>query len=467
MHQSQQEDSVKEPNRNSMSRRQFLRGVGAGAAASALLAACGGAATPAGTGGQTPQSGAEATAAPATSGRVTIRHHSRIGTQGDYYKEMAEKFNTSQDKITVTVEDFPGTDPEYLQKISTMISGGTIGDTMWMASIHNYYNYAGAGVYLPLDDLIKGESYDLSPFYKVGLDNATVNGQLFGLPWIVHPGRTGLWYNKTLMEAAGQALPTADWTYDDLITAGKALTKAEGGNTTQWGFFPENDYFGLAIPIRSFGGDWLSADGTKVTVNEEKAVAGLTTYESIYQQHKIAPTPAELQGQPYGGVFVSGKTGMWQSGYWGQAVIAGGANDAFEWGVVPMPKGPNGSQGMFEFDANVIMATTKQPQAAWEWLKFCSTKEAGVRIAELGSVPGARQDVWNDPTLMSKPYHVVFKDIMENIMPLVMPKNGRSAEMASAVTNILTPVWDGTAQLASVIETLTSNLQEIVDKPAL
>lgn len=452
---------------NPLSRRHFLRSLGAGAAASVLLAACGGAPTTAEDTGQSASSPAQATGAPVAAGRTAIRHHARIGTQGDYYKEMAEKFNASQDAIEVTVEDFPGTDPEYLQKITTMISGNTIGDTMWMASIHNYYNYAGAGVYLPLDDSIAGDSYDLSPFYKVGLENARVDGKLYGLPWIVHPGRVGLWYNKTLLEAAGQEVPTAEWTYDDLIAAGKTLVKRDGGTASQWGFMPENDYFGLTIPIRSYGGDWLSSDATKVTVDQEPALAGLKTYQSIYQEHKIAPTPAELQGQPYGGAFVSGKTGMWQSGYWGQAVLAGGAQDSFEWGVVPMPKGPNGSQGMFEFDANVILAASKAQEAAWEWLQTLSTKEAGVRIAELGSVPGARQDVWDDPTLMSKPFHVVFKTIMDTISPLVMPKNGRSGEMVSAVSNILTPVWDGTAELDSVIGTLQSGLQDIVDKPAL
>jgi multiple sugar transport system substrate-binding protein len=458
------EDTVKKSDRNPISRRQFLRGLGVGAGA-ALLAACGGTSAP--SAGQSGQAGAATSAAPATTGVTKIRHTARVGTQGNYYKEMAQRFNASQNKIEVSVEDFPGTDPEYLQKITTMISGNTIGDTMWMASIHNYYNYAGAGVYLPVDDYIKSENYDLSPFYKVGLDNARVNGKLYGLPWIVHPGRTGLWYNKNLLQAAGVEVPTDSWTYDDLIAAGKKLTKSDGGKTSQWGFLPENDYFGLAIPIRSFGGDWLNADGTKVTVDQPPALAGLKAFQGIYQESKIAPTPADVQGQQYGSVFVSGKSGFWQSGYWGQAVIAGVAKDSFEWGVAPMPKGPSGSQGMFEFDANVILATSKAPEAAWEWLKFLSTKEAGVRIAELGSVPGARQDVWSDSTLMSKPYHVVFKKIMDTISPLVVPKNGRSGELVAAVANILTPVWQGTTQIDNVIGTLKSSLQDIVDKPAL
>ena len=448
---------------NPLTRRQILKVAGTAAFASAagsLLAGC----APA---GQAPQAGAATLAVPATAGVTKIRHTARTGTQGDYYKEMAQKFNASQNKIEVSAEDFPGTDSEYLQKITTMISGDTIGDTMWMSSISNYYNYAGAGVYLAVDDYIKSENYDLSPFFKVGLDNARVNGKLYGLPWIVHPGRCGLWYNKNLLKAAGVETPTDNWTYDDLITAGKKLTKSDGGKTSQWGFLPDYDYFGLAIPIRSFGGDWLNADGTKVTVDQPLALAGLKAFQAIFQEHKIAPTPADVMGQQYGSVFVAGKCGFWQSGYWGQEVIAGAAKDSFEWGVAPMSKGPSGSQGMFEFDANVILATSKAPEAAWEWLKFLSTKEAGVRIAELGSVPGARQDVWNDPTLMSKSFHPPFKKMMDSILPLVMPKNGRVNEMASAVDNILSPVWQGTTQIDSMIGSLQSSLQDIVDKPAL
>ena len=437
-----------------LSRREFLR-TSALASVGLALVAC---APPA------PATGGGAAASAPSGDKKKIRFHGRVGTQGDYYTEMAKAFNASQDKVEVAVEAFPGTDPEYLQKITTMISGGTIGDAMWVASIHIYYSYAAAGVYVPIDDFIAKDKYDLTPFYKVAIDNLKVTDKLYGLPWIVHPGRAGLWYNKALFKAGNQAEPTADWTYEDLANAAKALTKQEGGQTNQWGLLPEQDYFGLSIPIRSYGGDWFNKEGTKVTVGEEPAVAGIKTIADFFKTG-TAPTPSQMTGG-YGEMFTSGHVAMWQSGYWGAAVIAGQAKD-LDFGVVPMPKGPKGSRAMFEFDSNVILKNSKAPEAAWEFVKYLSTKEAGVRIAELGSVPGGRPDVWDDPKLMAKPSHVVFAEIMKTVDPLLLPANFRNQEVFQAVQNTLAPVWLTEKSLDDVLGDLTSSLQQILDKPKL
>ncbi len=433
-----------------LSRRDFLRTT-ALASAGLALAACAPAAPATGGGG----------AADPSMGKTPIRFHGRVGTQGDYFTEMAKAFNGVQDKVEVTVEAFPGTDPEYLQKIATMISGGTIGDAMWVASIMTYYNYAAAGVYVPIDDFVTKDQYDLTPFYPVAMQNLKVADKLYGLPWIVHPGRAGLWYNKKLFKDGGQAEPTADWTYDDLTNAAKALTKQDGG---QWGLWPDSDYFGLSIPIRSYGGDWFNPEGTKVTVNEEPAVAGIQAIED-YFKNGYAPTPSQVTGG-YGEMFTSGHVAMWQCGYWGSEVIKGQAKD-LDFGVVPMPKGPNGSRGMFEFDANVLLKTSKAPEAAWEFVKFLNTKEAGVRIAELGSVPGGRPDVWDDPKLMANPSHAVFAEIMKTIDPLLLPANFRNQEIFQVVDNILAPVWLNEKGLTDVMGELTSSLQQVLDKPKL
>src|SRR5205814_9402164 len=122
-----------------------------------------------------------------------------------------------------------------------------------------------------------------------------------------------------------QAEPTKDWTYDDLTNTAKALTKQAGGKTNQWGFLPDNDYFGLSIPIRSYGGDWFNKEGTKVTVGEEPAVAGIKAIADFFKAG-TAPTPSQVTGG-YGEMFTSGHVAMWQSGYWGESVIKGQSKD--------------------------------------------------------------------------------------------------------------------------------------------
>ncbi|GIW61090.1 MAG: hypothetical protein KatS3mg087_2156 [Patescibacteria group bacterium] len=442
-----------------LSRRKFLQFIGF-SAATLTVAACAAPAAPIATTGETTVAEGE----PAPSGKKDVRFHARVGVQGNYYTQMAEKFNAEHPDINVIVEIIPGENPEYLQKIATMIAGGTIGDAMWAASIHNFYNYAAANLYAALDEFVNADNYDLSVFYPIAIDSCRYEGQLFGLPWIVHPGRAGLYYNKTAFDAAGLPAPSPEWTYEDLVEASVAMTKKEGDRVIQWGFLPDTDYFGLVIPIRSHGGDWINPEGTKVTVNQPEAIAGLEAIERFYQELGVSPTPTSVSDKPQ--MWASGQVVMIQSGYWGQSWGKNYVRD-FEWMVAPMPKGPAGSRAMFEFDPNVILRTSKVQREAWEYLKFLSTKEAGILIAEMGSVPGARPDVWEDDRLASFQPHAVFTDIMKTVDPLYLPANFRSEELFQIAKNSLDPVWLGEKKVSEVIDEMATQMQAILDMPRI
>jgi len=413
-----------------------------------------------------PPAGAPAAATPqagASSAQTTVRFHARVGTQGDFYTDMAKEFNAAHPNINVVVETFPNT--EFFEKIATMMAGGTVGDGMWTASILNYYTYAAANAFVDLDDYISKDNYDLSVFYPVAIDaTKKINDKMYGLPCIVHPGRVGLYYNKTVLDKAGIEVPTADWTYDKLLDVGKQLTVSSGGQTTQWGFLPDTGYFGLIMPIRSHGGDWMDPEGTKCTVNSTEGVTALKLWERVYQTDHSAPTPAQIDDG--GQMWASGRIILMQSGYWGQSTGKNLVKD-FEWMVAPMPKGPAGSRGMFEMDANVVFASSKVIDATWEYLKTLSSKEAGIKIALAGSVPGGRPDVWEDPQLNDVPSHAVFTEIMKTIDPLVVPANLRYQELEVIAKNELDPVWLGDKKVDDVIQSLTDNIQQTMDMPRL
>ena len=215
-------------------------------------------------------------------------------------------------------------------------------------------------------------------------------------------------------------------------------------------------------PIRSFGGDWIDPEGVTCIVDQEPAVAGLKEWEKYYQDLKIAPTPAQAESLDQ--MWASGRVAMVQAGYWGQSWGKNFVTD-FEWMVAPAPKGPNGSQGMFEFDGSVILNQSEVKQEAWEFMKWCSTKEAGIHIAELGSVPGGRPDVWEDPSLMSYEPHAVFAEIMKTIAPLVLPNNFRYEELFQIAQNELDPVWLGEKRVEEVIGSVKESMQAILDQP--
>ena len=104
----------------------------------------------------------------------------RSGIGADIFNEdMAGEAN-------VVIEDFPGS--EYFQKINTLAAGGTMGDVIWISSIEGYFRLAATGVLQPIDDVIESLGYDLSEHYEATTSAARLNGQLYGIPILAHPG---------------------------------------------------------------------------------------------------------------------------------------------------------------------------------------------------------------------------------------------------------------------------------------
>lgn len=436
--------------RPEMTRRRFL-GLSLGGATALTLAGCGA------------NGGSEGT----ESGRGEVLFQCRAGDQAEFYASIAGTFNSNAE-TNVQVQGVPaaGT-PEYLQKIASQVAGGTAGDAMWTASIYNFFELAGAGAVRPLDSFVEENSYPLDPFFAQGIEGARLDDKLMGLPVFAHPGRAGVYYNKTAFEKAGIASPTPEWTYDDFLDAGEELTQRKGGRTTRYGFLPNNQpYFDLLVPLRSYGGDWLNAEGTEATFRGP-GYDGLRTFLSIFKERPIAPTSGAQADFGFGELFTSGRAAMWQTGYWG--LSAAGSNvKEFDWDVVPMPLGSDGLKTMFEFDANVIMSKASNVDTAWDYIAATSTQDAGILIGKLGSVPGARPDVWASETLGKRKGHSVWNQIIQNNAgPLIVPANYRFRELAKAVEDTLAPVYAGSVNVDAVADDLEEAVKGVLGRPPI
>ncbi len=295
---------------------------------------------------------------------VTIRSHTRTGRQADEQNYWAEVFNADNaGEITTVIEDFPGS--EYFQKINTLAAGGTMGDVFWISSIEGYFRLAATGVARPIDDVIEESGYALDEHYDTTTSAARLNGQLYGIPILAHPGRVGLYYNKTLFDEAGVDYPDDSWTYDDMLAAAIELTDPD---RRIWGFMdPEGSYFTSIVFIRAWGGDTLNADGTESLLNSDEAKAALAFQHALYNEHRVAPAPGTT-GQGANQLFAANQLAMFQSGFWGSNVVQL-LQDENVLGVAPMPIGPAGRRGsMFEFDPLCVSGTTENPAEAFKWV---------------------------------------------------------------------------------------------------
>lgn len=457
-----------------MSRRSFLRHAVVATTATAgasLIAACG-AGAPAGSNapaaGSTPATGGAASGG-ASSGATEVRFHARIGAQEDaLYDMMMPKFMAEHPDIKITKESFPG--GEYPAKISTLHAGGTIGDAMWSAlgGALIQYHY-GQKIIQPLDDLVKGQNIDLSQWYKGCLDAVTVDGKLLGLPFKAHPGMAVVYYNQSAFEAAGMPVPTKEWTIQQQLEMAKALTKTEGDRVTQFGYFPNTSWKGFVTILRAFGGELLSEDRTKFQLNSEQGQAATQWLYDLFHTHKVAPKPNQITGT--GGdaanqMWASGVIAMYQGGT-SVANLEKTIGDKFKWMAVGNAKGPSGVGGSdFETDCYTLTSAAKNPEKAFEWIKYLCNQESGKQLGIIGGTIGGRPDVYGDADLLKHNYRQVFKELMDNAQASRITANWRQSEAETALTQLTQPLWTGDAKPdKAFLDDVTSQIQAIMDKP--
>ena len=165
-------------------------------------------------------------------------------------------------------------------------------------------------------------------------------------------------------------------------------------------------------------------------------------------------------------MFETGKVANYVSGYWGISA-KGRVGDRFVMGCAPGPKGSAGVNGsMFEFDPICMYSKCKFPAEAFEFQKWMANQETGIRIAEVGSVPGARPDVWESPRLTSEPMHVVWSEMMAACEPFRGPGNYRGNEVNDAVVQGLGALWLNKGTVEEIVPQVTKDVQTILDLSA-
>jgi multiple sugar transport system substrate-binding protein len=437
--------------------RRRLMGIGA------ALAAAGGGAALSACGAPGSQSGGEA--ANPSAQPVTVRFHSRGGAPGTQeptlYDEQMPLFMQKYPNIKVVHEGFTGED--YNQKITVLSAGNSLGDVMWTAiGGGNIYYFAASKVIQPIEPYVAKEKFDLTQYYKNVIEGLKRDGKVYGLPFKSHPGVSVMFYNQTAYEKSG-AVPDKTWTLDRLVDGAKRATQGD-----VFGYNPSFAQKSILTTTRAFGGELLDAEGKKSLLNSPQAVQAVTWLYETINKHNIAPKPSVATEQ--GGVDRMFTNGKLASGKWGtsfQLVAQRDVKDSFTWFATIHPKGPAGVPGSdFEADAYSMTTVTKIPDAAWQWTKWLTNQESGIRLGEIGGTVGGRPDVYKSERLLKDPIRRVFLEAMDTAQPGRPAYNTRFGEYEKVMQDGLAPVWEGQqAPTKAFLDELTRQVQVVLDQP--
>ena len=232
-----------------------------------------------------------------------------------------------------------------------------------------------AGMVRPIDDLVARDGFDVGRFIPGTLEYAYYKGQLMGLPRSLGSSSLGTSYpiyNRRHFDEGGVAYPADDWTFDDLVSIGKKLTRISGdGTVSQWGLSTVSAS-NAHLWIWSAGGEVLSSDLRTSRLLEEEAIEGLQFLVDLIHTHGVmAP------------VGVSSSFTAQRSAIQPNVSTTGAMNNykyeypELDWSFAAMPRGPRSESGYAQIGSHVvtISATTPHVEEAWTFLKFLSSRE--------------------------------------------------------------------------------------------
>src|SRR6185503_6154776 len=371
-------------------------------AAAILVSACGGTTATPSTG--TPSSSAAApasqaatspSAAPSDAGYTGPEATISYSIWGDpqeikNQQAIVDAFHAKVPQITVkvTVSDWE----PYWDKLQTSIAGGDAPDVFAMDG-PLFPDYQTRDVLLDLKPLIQRDGYDLGQLADQAVADFTTPDGQFGLPRDLNV--VALYYNKKMFDTAGIPYPDDTWDWDKLVAVAKQLTlKDASGKTTQWGFYTEStdmENYWSELVWQS-GGDIISADHKTSLVASDQAAAGLQFLQDLIWKHKVMPDAAITDA--LGDAFEQGQAAMEANGSW---LVATHLAAGLDFGIAPLPKGPAGRATSINPTGAVVYKGTKNPDAAWAFVKYLASPEAQTKIMELKASLPANKDVLNGP----------------------------------------------------------------------
>jgi multiple sugar transport system substrate-binding protein len=413
-----------------------------------------------------PTSAPAAAASPAATNKAQIQVATRGGSDGQIMITTAQAF-TKQTGIPVKPVSY-GPEPEYESKELALYATKQVADVVWDSSCC-ILGLANRGVLKDLDPIIKADNYDMTDYLPNAISSLTLQGKLYGMPWGVHPGNGGLLYNVKMLNDAGFTKVTEDpttvldWTYDTLMQAAQKTTKQSNGRVDVYGYLPGTDYLSLTNVVGAYGGDFLSSDGTKLTMDTKEFMQGMQWVYDVFVTNKVAPAPNASGDQ----LFDSQKLAMEASGYWGQ-FQPGIKDNTMQWNDSLQPTGPTGKRGShLTINGQCMAASTTQPDEAWQFIKFLMSPEQNVQIVlSDGGRPAARKSVLNNPVLMQKmKSHKVWVQAIEQAQPWLEPANFRWEEFNTTIQQAFADAWVGKKTLEQVLPQAKQLLQAVLDKP--
>ena len=380
---------------------------------------------------------------------VTVRYFN-FSSDPDHIEDLAaivEAFEAANPNIHVEVSSAPWGD--YWTLLQADFVGGDPPDVFEL-NYENFVSYAANDLLLDLSSYVT----DDAPYYPRALEAFQYHGIQGALPESF--STVLLFYNKDLFDQAGIEYPAADWTWDDAIAAGKAIT-ALGDDI--WGLYSPIQFWEFYKKAGQNGCKFFNDDMTESTINAPECVAALEMMVS-FMDDNVMPDEIEMAGVANEDLFVQGKLGMVVTGIWMFAMF----QDApFAWDIQLEPGMANKGHHFFA-NGVAVAADTTHPAEAAAWAQFltASQEAATIRVETGWELPALDKPEYFESYLAQEnPANrsAVFAALESPITPPVIE---RQNEMQDTINDLLSAVANGELDPQTALDMAKEELDSLI-----
>ncbi len=358
--------------------------------------------------------------------------HAMGGGQGEALESLVADFEKEHPNIKVNLQNQGNYGDLNQILVATMQSPSDL-PTITQAYPDWMLQFEDANLVTDLTDMVKGEDGiedydDILPGVREEIEQ---DGKIMGLPF--NKSTEVLWYNKTLFDELGLEVPK---TYDELKEVSKKIYEEK--NIPGVGFDSLPNFYATYLHNKGLEMD------KDLDITSPESVEAVNYYlDGIKDGYfRIAGTDQYMSGP-----FANEQVGAYIGSNAGEVYVKDGVEDTFEYAAAPYPAESAVQQGtnIYMFDN----ADDAQKKAAFEFLKYLTSKEAQIKFAlDTGYMP-ARTSALED----SK-----YKDSDSSIAPI----------LADATKNLYSrPLAPGSQQayndIGSTLEQILSNSDSDVE----
>ena len=414
-----------------------------------------------------------------------------LGTNQDAAarQSLVDAFTARHPDISVRLQAIQGTDwADFFAKILTMVAAGTPPDVCVVAT-------EGAQLFAerlaePLDEFIKRDAAQVQDYFDDVhpslIEAFMYKGSFYQMP--IDFNAANMYFNTEAMRRAGVPYPAADWTHQDFLTMARQMRQAAGSGFVP--FYWTNRLWGGIVP-------WLYINDTSF-LTETKSPGGEWLWDRFYPDHKgaysggflwegsnasdprvaesfefvralveegLGTSPAQGGGNELVGQFSGGSIGMTPAGgFWVQGLSEAGLTPQ-DYDVAYFPKWRT-QRHQFGAAGYAILKTSERKDEAWEWVKFCTSRE-GMQLAfPSPNTTPTRRSMCNEALYSQKgPAHwKVFYDTLDQLPCAPIPAPPQQAAVETAlIKNVLGAVTGSAAELPAALERLDEDLARALE----